>query len=511
MSQSRREFLRFIVAGSMAAGCPIDLSLLAAPGGPKPDVEGEQYEICHQVRDRQVFARPPVSKRHDVVIVGGGISGLSAAYFLQSYDFLLLEKEDHWGGNAYLEEYQGQAYGTGSAFDFKGEAGDQLAKEIGLKLLPVNSPDPTIINGTWVADTWRAGLDHLPYPLSIRESFKKFRKEMLALDVKAHREQLDNEPLTKYLAGYAPEIKLWWDSFGPSNWGAKAADTSTLVALEELQDWAGEPAEDDRVTLPGGLGAISRRLVEILMAKHRERMLGGVTVVAVEQQKEEVQVTYVHGAELKTIAAKAVIMASPKFITARLVADLPDEQREAMEAIRYAPYPVINLIFDKQVYNRAYDTWCPGSSFTDFVVADWTVRNQPGYRAKNNILTFYTPLAPSERYKLLTIEGCRQMAANVLRDFQRLLPEFNVEPIEVHMYRRGHPMFMAMPGTYTKLIPAARQPMERIFFANTDSEGPESLTDGAVTAARRGAEWVKQRLAGHSTRQADTEAMQALA
>ena len=45
------------------------------------------------------------SARHDVVIVGGGMSGLACAWFLRDRDFLLLEKEDHWGGNAYLEEY----------------------------------------------------------------------------------------------------------------------------------------------------------------------------------------------------------------------------------------------------------------------------------------------------------------------------------------------------------------------------------------------------------------------
>ena len=47
------------------------------------------------------------------MIVGGGMSGLTAAYLLQKRDFLLLEKEPHFGGNAYLMEYQGQAYATG--------------------------------------------------------------------------------------------------------------------------------------------------------------------------------------------------------------------------------------------------------------------------------------------------------------------------------------------------------------------------------------------------------------
>src|ERR1700730_15899233 len=124
MSANRRDFIKFVVAGAVTAGCPIDLSLLAAEAQTKTgdskkshaaDVNGEENRICHQVRDQgnQMFKRPPASSRHDVVIVGGGVSGLAAAYRLRHRDFLLLEKEPHWGGNAYATEYEGRIYATG--------------------------------------------------------------------------------------------------------------------------------------------------------------------------------------------------------------------------------------------------------------------------------------------------------------------------------------------------------------------------------------------------------------
>ena len=123
MSANRRDFIKFVVAGAVTAGCPIDLSLVAAQTGNSKndhaaDVDGEDNRICHQVRDRgnQIFKRPPASARHDVVIVGGGVSGLAAAYRLRHLDFLLLEKEPHWGGNAYREDFQGQGYATASAY-----------------------------------------------------------------------------------------------------------------------------------------------------------------------------------------------------------------------------------------------------------------------------------------------------------------------------------------------------------------------------------------------------------
>ncbi|HEV2341416.1 MAG TPA: FAD-dependent oxidoreductase [Candidatus Acidoferrales bacterium] len=497
MTTTRRDILKFILTGSVAAGCPFDMSLLAASEESNPRVDGEHFDICHKVRDGVQYSRPLVSGRYDVIIVGGGISGLSAAYFLDKYDFLLLEKEPHFGGNAYLEEYEGQAYATGAAFDFKGSESEKLASELGLKLLPIDNPDPTILKGKWVPDTWRSGLDELPYPKSVRESFKNFKKDVLALNALSQPEKYDTEPLSKYLGGYAPEIKHWWDAYGPSNWGADSKNTSFWIAMFDFKDMTQEPINDNRVTLPGGNGAISKMLYDRLAANHREHMLGAATVVGVEQQNQEVNVTYMHGGKLQTVAAKAVIMATPKFITSLLVAGLPPAQRDAMNAIRYAPYPVVNLIFDKRVYDRGYDTWCPGNSFTDFTPADWVLRNQAGYHQEKEILTLYTPLDLAERHRLLTVEGCKSIALGVLRDFQKLLPELHdAKPVEVHLYRRGHPMFMSSPSVYTKILPTASRPMQRIFFANTDSIGPESLTYAAVQIARKGAEWTEKVLGG---------------
>jgi len=501
MSANRRDFIKFVVAGAVTAGCPIDLSLVAAQSGDAQknhaaDVDGEDNRICHQVRDGKVFTRPPVSARHDVVIVGGGVSGLAAAYRLRHRDFLLLEKEPHWGGNAYAMEYEGSTYATGSAFLAKDEYAYHFAKEIGLEPLPVNSPDASIIHGELIPDTWGEGLDKLPYSPPVRESFKKFKKEMLAINVEKRGRELYDKPFSDFLKGYPSELKQWWDNFGPSNWGATSEDTAASIAISALQEMGEESREDNRYTWSGGLGAVTKKLADILLPTHKERMQTGATTVAVLSEKEEVQVTYMRSGELKTVAAKAVIMATPKFITRRIVDGLPDKQSEAMHQIRYIPYPVVNLIFDKPVFNHGYDTWCPGSTFTDFIVADWVIRKQAGYQQKFNIISCYTPMKEEERGYLLNEIGARKVAANVLGDFQKLMPGFDVDPVEVHIYRRGHPLYMSTPGLYTQVQPLARHPMDRVFFANTDSEGPESTTNAGIHAAQRAVKEVEARLVG---------------
>lgn len=497
MSHSRRDFIKFVVAGSIASGCPVDRALLVDPGAKSTSasVEGEHFTICHQVRDGHSFPKPDATRKIDIVIVGGGMAGLSAAYFLRGKDWLLLEKEDHFGGNAYQEVFEGQAYSTAAAYDFRGSYSDQLAKEIGLNLLPIDMPDPTIDNGVYTPDTWRSGLSQLPYSKEIIASFQKFAHDILKMDPRRDILELDAKPFTDITRNYSPEIQKWWDAYGLSNWGAVTEDTSAFIGVVDAQ-YLLKGEDSTRVILPGGLGCISHKLVEIMQPKYGERMVGGATVVSVVPDANEVRVTYMQEDRLITVAANVVLMCSPKFITSRVVFGLPSDQKLAMQRMLYAPVPMINMIFDKQIYRKGYDNWCPGNSFTDFIVADWTIRNQPGYKPKYEILTFYSTLHESGRSVLLEEANCKEFAAKVLKEFQKLLPEFKVDPIEIHLYRRGHAMMMAVPEQYTKNRMIASRPMDRIFFGNSDSGGPESLTTEAVRISHAAAEWANLVLSG---------------
>ncbi len=497
MSPSRRDFIKFVLAGSVASGCPLDKALLLDPDDQPATtaIEGEHFAVCHEVRDGHSFPKPNATRKVDIAIVGGGMAGLSAAYFLRGKDWLLLEKEDHFGGNAYQEEFAGQPYSTAAAYDFRDSHSDHLAREIGLNLLPIDMPDPTIDNGVYTPDTWRSGLSQLPYSKETVASFKKFADDMLKLDPHKDIMELDSKPFTDLTGAYAPQVTKWWDAYGPSNWGALTRDTTAFIGVVDAQ-YLIKGEDSTRVILPGGLGCISRKLVEVMKPKYGERMLGGATAVGVVPNDKEVQVSYLHEGKLTTVAAKVVLMCCPKFITARLVAGLPPDQQQAMQRIRYAPVPMVNMIFDGPIYRKGYDNWCPGNSFTDFIVADWTIRNQPGYKPQYEILTFYSTLHESERALLFEDQDCKKFAGKVLKDFQNLLPEFKVDPIEIHLYRRGHAMMMAVPGQYTRNRMVASRPMDRIFFGNSDSGGPESLSTEAVRISQAAVEWAGLVLAG---------------
>jgi hypothetical protein len=65
--------------------------------------------------------------------------------------------------------------------------------------------------------------------------FDAARKAMLALDLQANAEKLENMTFAELLKPYGPEIKAWFDNFGPNNRGTDTENTSALIGAMEFR------------------------------------------------------------------------------------------------------------------------------------------------------------------------------------------------------------------------------------------------------------------------------------
>src|ERR1700744_2833521 len=119
----RRTFLfqaGLLTTGIMLGGC------LRRLGGRKNEyahiqgtLKGPNAKAGHLLRDKVPLPEPARQEKVKTLIIGSGISGLSAARWLKKNgetDFKLLELEDHTGGNAFFGENPVSKYPLGAHY-----------------------------------------------------------------------------------------------------------------------------------------------------------------------------------------------------------------------------------------------------------------------------------------------------------------------------------------------------------------------------------------------------------
>src|ERR1700676_4377453 len=127
---TRRDFLNGVVisAGGLLAADPFLAALLAQETAPEkaagyypPALTGMRgnhdgtFTLAHQLRDGKRWdtagAAAKPGETYDLVVVGGGISGLAAAYFYRKSagkdaGILVLDNHDDFGGHAKRNEFR---------------------------------------------------------------------------------------------------------------------------------------------------------------------------------------------------------------------------------------------------------------------------------------------------------------------------------------------------------------------------------------------------------------------
>ncbi len=436
-------------------------------------------------------------ERREIVVIGGGLSGLTAAWNLRDRDVVVLEKDADTGGKIKRADWQGIRYSMGPAYFVLPEDDTAaLFKDLELKWVEVPEPsNAVVIDGKFVYNPWTAGVDELPFPKETREKLKKGFKEIAALaaDIAvparasdAKLLELDKVPAVEFFQQYGEEMQRIVNPYIRSCFAIEPEEVSALGAITFFA------CEFDKIyTFPGGLADITARLTEKLGPKVRTGAY--VTEVSVDKDTSGVRVVYRDAASGKprTIRASAAIVTIAQNAAKYIVKGLSEERRDLMSRVYHGGYAVAAIKTNKVVYDGSFDFWMLDGPVTDVLVADWVARggkvDPKGAPARKAILNAYMPLGVAGRAELLS-KSNDAIKERFIETLAPRLPGLKESLAEIEVFYYGHAMHVAYPGYITEISPKLSEPVEgKIFFAGVELDLPaiESAIWSGAEAARQ--------------------------
>ena len=485
---------------------------------------GTHPERGHRLRGELPRADGPLRKA-GVVIVGAGIAGLACARALARRgvdEVALLDLEDQSGGNSRGHTLAGSPCPLGAHYlPLPGPSApevSQLLAELGLSRQVLgrtewderhlcHSPQERL----FIDGAWHEGLLPPADDAATREQYRRFgelvaqaqREAGFAMPTrraawKAAHAELDAQTFSAWLdrQGLADARLRWYlDYCCRDDFGAAAGTVSAWAGLHYFASRHGfhapgdETAEREPVlTWPEGNGWLSARLAEPL----RERIHLGRSVLRVAEQK--------HGVELlawneatgapERWQARAVVLATPLFIAARLLAEAPDALRHAAGQTSYAPWLTANLALREPLLLRpgappAWDNVRYGSAALGYVDA----RHQSlDPTPRPPLLTAYFALPATQRGAMLK-QPWQDWAKVVTEELGQTHPDLPAKVERIDLCRFGHAMSIPTPGVRgSTALAALNEARGRVVLAHADLGGysvfEEAYTAGVGAAAR---------------------------
>jgi oxygen-dependent protoporphyrinogen oxidase len=394
---------------------------------------------------------------HDVVIVGGGIAGLSAAWRLRHRDVLLLEAGDRLGGRMRSDpcgEYW-LNYGA-HLFPGPGSLVDAMARECGLETAPVTGGMMGLAVGGAVLDRGRVESYPLRLPLSLRDRIAFARAGLRVRHAVAAYRRMerrhgfeDDRTFAELLGPLPPAVRAIF---------ACAAHRAT-AELDELSAgcgiglfalvWGGKGSLIAR-NLLGGAG----RLPAALGRELGDRARTGCSVVGVRPDGADLVVECADGEEVR---ARHVIVAAPAPYAAPLVAAVADRAAAALAQLTYGPFVSVAVRTSETApmpYDDVYAVATPGRAFDIFTNQAHALRATGRRRPGGSLMLF----AGAHGAAALMRESDEAIAARFLADLYELYPPTRgvVAGATVQRWELGN--VYARPGR-SRLQPALEGPL----------------------------------------------------
>jgi glycine/D-amino acid oxidase-like deaminating enzyme len=435
----------------------------------------DDFARGHQLRDRARFAAPQKQQRVPIVIVGGGIAGLCAAWRLQKrgiHDFVVLEMEARAGGNSRSGQNQISAFPWGAHYVPVPGRGNPLVREIfedfGLlqngiwdeRNLCFSPQERLFIHGHWQEEV---------EPAFDRDQFQRFGERMrefratgeftIPIADTAHPKTgaLDSLNMDQWMRRekFTSPYLNWYINYAcRDDYGALARDTSAWAGIHYF--CSRDPEEKGPLTWPEGNGWLVKQLLKRVPVR---------TDAMVHRIARDGKRWRVAGPDTEYLA-DAVIFAAPTFLAPYVIDPAPHIVHRD-----YSPWLTANLTLDRlpreEDSELAWDNVIYDSPSLGYVVA---THQSLATRNDRSVWTYYCSLAegtPAENRKLLLEKDWTYWKEAILNDLSRAHPDIRECVSRIDIMRFGHAMARPSPG----FLAAHRPATGSLIFANSDQSG----------------------------------------
>ena len=444
----------------------------------------DSFPLGHRLRDHASFPRPSRQVRIPILIIGGGMAGLTAAWHLDKrgfHDFALLEMERQAGGNSRWGENEISRFPWAAHYVPVPAKGESLARELFEEL-------GVLRDGKWndrarcfdpqerlfIYGRWQEGIEPENATPQEVEQYRRFAEKItefrasgqftIPMERGAKPSPLDRMSMAEWLASQrfdSPTLRWYINYACRDDFGALAKNTSAWAGIHYFA--SRDPEEKGPLTWPEGNGWIAHRLIE----KLGRYIHSGSVVYGVGREGNRLRVL----TEQTEYLAEAVIFAAPTFLAQYLIEGAP---RAA--GFQYSPWLTANLTLDRIPDQKgaepAWDNVIYDSPTLGYVNA---THMSLATHLDRTVWTFYWSLAehtPVEGRRLLLAKDWNFWKEAILSDLERAHPDIRQCVSHMDIMRIGHAMVRPAPGfMFSSERERWLKPLGNVFFANSDLSG----------------------------------------